>query len=67
MGTNIVLNDELVTEAFKYRDATTKRDLVKQALMDFIAHHKRKKMLELVGKVNIAEDYDYKPLRQPEN
>jgi len=26
MRTNIVLDDELVSEAFKYSDATTKRD-----------------------------------------
>jgi len=67
MRTNIVLNDELVAEAFKYSDATTKRDLVNQALKDFITLHKRKNMLELVGKVNIAEDYDYKALRRTEN
>ena len=67
MRTNIVLNDELVAEAFKCSDATTKRELVNQALKDFIAHHKRKNMLELVGKVNIAEEYDYKALRQTEN
>jgi len=66
MRTNIVLNDELVAEAFKYSDAVTKRDLVDQALKDFVTHHKRKNMLELVGKVNIAEDYDHKALRQNE-
>jgi len=63
MRTNIVLDDELVTEAFKYSDATTKRDLVNQALKDFVTRHKRKNMLELVGKVHLAEDYDYKALR----
>jgi len=67
MRTNIVLNDDLVAEAFRYSDATTKRDLVNQALKDFITHHKRKNMLDLVGKVNISEDYDYKALRQTEN
>ncbi|MDQ6970586.1 MAG: type II toxin-antitoxin system VapB family antitoxin [Mariprofundus sp.] len=66
MRTNIVLNDELVAEAFKYSDATTKRDLVNQALKDFITHHKRKNMLDLVGKVKISDDYDYKALRQTE-
>jgi len=67
MRTNIVLDDELVAEAFKYSDATTKRDLVNQALKDFITLHKRKNMLELVGKVSIAEDYDHKALRQTED
>ncbi len=63
MRTNIVLDDKLVAEAFKYSDATTKRDLVNQALKDFVVRHKRKNMLELVGKVNIADGYDYKSLR----
>ena len=63
MRTNIVLDDKLVSEAFKYSDATTKRDLVNQALKDFIIHHKRKNMLELVGKVKIADEYDHKALR----
>jgi len=63
MRTNIVLDDKLVSEAFKYSDATTKRDLVHQALKDFIIHHKRKNMLELVGKVDIAVGYDHKALR----
>jgi len=66
MRTNIVLDDKLIAEAFKYSDATTKRDLVNQALKDFVVRHKRKNMLELVGKVNIAEGYDYKSLRNNE-
>jgi Arc/MetJ family transcription regulator len=67
MRTNIVLDDKLVSEAFKYSDATTKRDLVNQALKDFIIHHKRKNMLELVGKVSIANGYDHKALRSNES
>ncbi len=66
MRTNIVLDDELVAEAFKYSDATTKRNLVNQALKDFVRYHKRKNILELVGQVEISETYDYKALRQKE-
>jgi len=67
MRTNIVLDDELVAEAFKYSNATTKRDLVNQALKDFVSRYKRKNILELVGKVEISEVYDYKALRQHES
>ena len=67
MRTNIVLDDKLVEEAFKYSEATTKRDLVHQALTDFVCHHKRKNILELVGQVEISEAYDYKALRRNES
>jgi len=63
MRTNIVLDDALVSEAFKFSRAKTKRELVHQALEEFVEHHHRKNVLELVGKVQIAEDYDYKALR----
>jgi Arc/MetJ family transcription regulator len=64
MRTNIVINDDLLAEAFEYSDAKTKRDLVNQALQDFVAHHRRKNILDLVGKVHIADDYDHKALRE---
>ncbi len=67
MRTNIVLDDKLIEEAFKFSSATTKRDLVHQALKDFVNRHKRSNILELVGQVEIAEEYDYKALRRNEN
>jgi len=38
--------------------------LVHQALKDFVNRHKRRNVLELVGQVEIEEDYDYKALRR---
>ena len=63
MRTNIVLDDGLVTEAFKYSKAKTKRELVDLALREFISSHKRKNLLDLYGKGGIDPDYDYKKLR----
>ena len=63
MRTNIVLDDKLVKEAFRYTKITTKRELVELALREFVQNHKRKNVLELVGKVSIDSDYDYKKLR----
>ena len=56
MPTNIVLDDELVEEAFRHSDAKTKRELVD--------NHKRKDIRELRGKGLIRPDYDYKALRE---
>lgn len=63
MRTNIVLDDELVQEAFKYTTAKTKRELVQQALLEFVEKHRRRNLLELYGQGGIREDYDYKALR----
>lgn len=60
---NIELDDALAAEAFKCSTAVTKRDLVHQALSEFVASHIRKNMLELVGKVKITDEYDHISLR----
>lgn len=64
MRTNIVLDDKLVKEAFKYTQVSTKRELVNLALREFINNHKRRDIRELLGKVHLSPDYDYKLLRQ---
>jgi Arc/MetJ family transcription regulator len=64
MRTNIILDDQLVKEAFHYTDATTKRELVEIALREFIANHKRRDILELQGKIKINKRYNYKKLRE---
>lgn len=63
MRTNIVLNDELVDQAFKFTKAKTKRELVELALREFVNRHRRLDVRELRGKVRIKRGYDYKKLR----
>ncbi len=64
MRTNIVLNSELVKEAFHYAQVSTKRELIDLALREFIANHKRRDVRVLRGKVKLREDYNYKSLRK---
>lgn len=64
MRTNIVLDDALVEEAFRHTRARTKRDLVHEALRELIRARRRRSLLELKGKVRLAEGYDYKALRR---
>ena len=64
MRTNIVLDDLLVTEAFRHSEARTKRDLVHEALRELIRLRRRKSLLDLKGKVRFARGYDYKTLRR---
>lgn len=64
MRTNIVLDDELVKEAMMLSDAKTKKELISKALQEFVATRKRRNLLELDGKIDFSEDYDYKSLRE---
>ena len=61
--TNIVLDDRLVQEAFKYATVKTKRGLVDQALREFIDNRRRLDVRKLRGKVRFHSGYDYKKLR----
>ena len=63
MRTNIVLNDELVTEAQSLSQIKTKRELIEVALQEFVASRKRKDLRELKGINEIRTDYDYKSTR----
>ena len=64
MRTNVVLNDELVDEAFKYSETiSTKRELIEAALKEYVDTRKRKDIRELKGKIKFREHYDYKAMR----
>lgn len=64
MRTNIVLDDALVKEAFKYADSIhTKKELIDAALREFVQTRKMKDMRDLKGKIKFSADYDYKKMR----
>lgn len=54
--TNIELDDNLVSEAMKLTDKKTKKDVVNYAVEELVRKLKRKKILELEGKVEWATD-----------
>ena len=64
MRTNIVLDPDLIAEAFQFTTVMTKRELVDLALREFVANHKRRDMRDLRGQIRFAEGYDYKALRE---
>jgi len=64
MRTNIVLDDELVKEAMALSSAKTKKELVTNALQEFVRARKQRNLLELDGKIEFSENYDHKSLRQ---
>jgi Arc/MetJ family transcription regulator len=65
MRTNIVLDDKLVEEAFKFSQTiSTKRALIETALKEYVNNRKRKNLKELKGKIRFSRDYDYKKMRE---
>jgi Arc/MetJ family transcription regulator len=63
MRTNIVLDDDLMEEAFRYTDATTKKDLIHEALRELIRVRRRRSLLELKGRIQFHDGYDHRALR----
>jgi len=64
MRTNIVLDDELVNEALKRSQARTKRELIQEALKEYVENRRRMDLRQLRGKISFHNDYDYKKLRE---
>ncbi len=61
--TNIVLDDNLLKKAFRLSKAKTKKELIHEALKEFIAARSRKNLSKIRGKIKFAEGYNYKTLR----
>jgi len=65
MRTNVVLDDKLMDEAFKYSmTISTKRELIEAALKEYVDTRKRKNIKDLRGKISFRENYDYKAMRK---
>jgi Arc/MetJ family transcription regulator len=63
MRTNIDLDDELVAEARELTGLRTKKELVHEALTVLVETRRRKSLLDLKGRIELAPGYDHKPLR----
>jgi Arc/MetJ family transcription regulator len=64
MRTNIVLDDSLVKEALKLSRVKTKKEVVNQALKEFVENRKRLNLMDLFGKIEFSKNYNYKVLRE---
>ena len=51
MRTNIELDDALVNQAIKLSKLKTKREVVQEALKNYVAYMKKKELLNLKGRV----------------
>ena len=64
MRTNIVIDDRLMEEAFSVCTARTKKELIHQALREFIRLKRRRDMTELAGSIEFFDTFDHKELRK---
>lgn len=58
MRTNIDINDELLKEALALSNAKTKKEVVEQALENYVRMMNRKQILEWPGKIHWDGDLE---------
>ena len=62
MAKNLAL-DRLIDDAVRAGNHRPKKEAVTAALKEYVQAHKRREILEWVGKVDYYDDYDPKRLR----
>ena len=63
MATNLSLDPELLERALEVSGERTKKAAVTRALEEFIARRSQKRLLELMGKFDWDDSFDYKKER----
>jgi Arc/MetJ family transcription regulator len=63
MATNLALDDDLIIQAQKIGHHRSKKEAVTIALKDYIAQKKQQKIVELFGRIDFDEKYNYKKAR----
>ena len=58
LRTNIEIDEDLVNEAMRLTHARTKKELVNLALRELVSRARRKRILDLEGKVDWVGDLD---------
>ena len=63
MATNLALDDALIEEARQLGGQRTKKEVVTQALLEYVQRRRQSKLLDLFGTVDFEEDFDVKAQR----
>lgn len=64
MATNLAIDMELLDKAQKVGKIKTKKETVNLALKEFVNRRKQLEIIDLFGKMEPDDDYDYKKARQ---
>jgi len=63
MATNLAIDPELLDRAVAVSGERTKKAVVTKALQEFIAHREQKRVIELMGKLEWDDSFNYKAER----
>jgi hypothetical protein len=63
MATNLAIDPDLLELAVQVSGEPTKKAAVTKALQEFIARRQQRRVLELMGKLQWDESFDYKTER----
>jgi len=63
MATNLALDPDLIERAVKLSGEKTKKAAVTRALEEFITRRSQKRLVDLMGKLEWDESFDYKAER----
>ena len=63
MATNLSIDPDLLDRALAVSGERTKKAAVTKALQEFVARRQQKRLLELMGKLEWDEGFDYKAER----
>ncbi|MBX9825762.1 MAG: type II toxin-antitoxin system VapB family antitoxin [Xanthobacteraceae bacterium] len=64
MATNLAIDPELVELALEVSGERTKKAAVTKALQEFVARRQQKRLLELMGKLQWDDSFNYKAERE---
>jgi Arc/MetJ family transcription regulator len=64
MRTNIDIDDNLLKQAFSLSNMRTKKELIHEALREFIRLKSRRDLAELTGFIEFDKNFDHKNLRK---
>lgn len=64
MSTNIELNEDLLAKAMKLGGSRTKKAAVNEALAEYVQRREQQSVIELFGKIDLDETFDYKQQRK---
>jgi hypothetical protein len=63
MATNLAIDPELLERAVEVSGERTKKAVVTKALQEFIARREQKRIVELMGKLEWDDSFNYKTER----
>jgi hypothetical protein len=64
MATNVQIDPELIRDALVLGGKRTKREVIEEALREYVSHRKQQQLLQLFGTFDYDPEHDYKKQRR---